>query len=186
MGRQMARMAAQAQHLREKKQAQEQQKWAQAQKHEEKESAKESEPERTADEHELHKLREEAAKSDQPKCRKRTIDEAEDEEVGTSGVSKAVAEISTPPQAEDNRKKKRVLVAKDLAAISVQAQSPIRRPSVLPYPSVRVRRNRKAARRWKSIVYFDLAVAGLFVGTTKRMSTLPGPTGSKKITKTHR
>jgi flagellar biosynthesis GTPase FlhF len=186
MARQMARMAAKAKQTREKQQAQEQQKWAQAQKHEEEESAKESEAERTADEHELHKLREEAAKSDQPKCRKRTIDEAEDEEVGTSGVSKAVAGIFTPPQAEDIRKKKRVLVAKDLAAISVQAQSPIRKPSVLPCPSVRVRRNRKAARRWKSIIYFDLAVAGLFVGTKKRMSTLPAPTGSKKITKTHR
>jgi hypothetical protein len=107
--RQMAKMAAKAKHIREQKQAQEQQKWAQAQKHEEEESAKESEPERTADEHEHHKLREEAAKSDQPKCRKSTIDEAEDEEVGTSGVSNAVAEISTPSQAEDNRQKKRVI-----------------------------------------------------------------------------
>jgi hypothetical protein len=182
----MANMAAKAKQIREKKQAQEQQQWAQAQKHEEEESAKESEPERTADEHELHKLREEAAKSDQPKCRKRTIDEAEDEEVGTSGVSKAVPEISTPPQAEDNRQQKRVLVAKDLAAISVKVQSPIRKPSTLRCPSVRVRRNRKAARRWKSIVYFDLAVTSLFVGTKKTISTLPAPTGRKKITKTHR
>jgi hypothetical protein len=136
----MAKMAAKAKQSREKKQAEEHQK------QEEEQPAKQAEEEKT----------------DQPKSRKRTIEEAEEEEeVGTSGVSKEVADITTPPHPEDNRPKKRVLVAKDLAAIPVPAPSPIRKTSVPPSPTVRVRRNRKAARTWKSIVYFDFAVVGL-------------------------
>jgi hypothetical protein len=155
-------MAAKAKETREKKQAEEQQKWAQAQKKEEEQAAKETEQETTADEQQPHKLREEAAKTDQPKSRKRTIDDAEEEGFGTSGVSDEVAKITTRPQAaEDNRPKKRVLVAKDLAAIPVPTPSPIRKTSVSPSPTVRVRRSRKAARTWKSIIYFDLAVAGM-------------------------
>jgi hypothetical protein len=78
------------------------------------------------------------------------------------GVSDEDAKITTLPQAaEDNRPKKKVLVTKHLAAIPVPAPSPISKMSVPPTPTVRVRRNRKAARTWKSIVYFDLAVAGI-------------------------
>jgi hypothetical protein len=144
----MAKMAAKAKQSREKKQAEEHQK------QEEEQPAKQAEEEKTD--------QAEEEKTDQPKSRKRTIDEAEEEEgVGTSGVSKEVAEITTPPHPEDNRPKKRVLVAKDLAAIPVPAPSPIRKTSVPPSPTVCVRRKRKAARTWKSIVYFDFAVVGL-------------------------
>jgi flagellar biosynthesis GTPase FlhF len=104
-----------------------------------------------------------AAKTDQMKSHKRSIDEAEEEEeeVGTSSVSKEVAEIMAPLHAQDNRPKKRVLVAKDIAVFPAPAPSSIGKKSLSPSPTVRDRRRRVAARSWKSVVHFDLAVAGL-------------------------
>jgi hypothetical protein len=65
--------------------AEQQQKWAEAQKQEEEQPALQAEKEKIADLQEPHMLREKAAKSDQPKPHKRTIDEVEEEDVGTSG-----------------------------------------------------------------------------------------------------